>query len=95
MVILFLPQNAVIPLHNHPGMTVFSKLLLGPMHIKSYDWVAPDYDPSVSSYSSSADEQCKLFVTLHILSSVLLFLYCHSPSMYSTNVLMFKICFLL
>ncbi|XP_065851778.1 plant cysteine oxidase 2-like [Euphorbia lathyris] len=50
--IFFLPANAVIPLHNHPGMTVFSKLLLGTMHIKSYDWVTPPEEEDLSPPSN-------------------------------------------
>lgn len=39
-----LPANATIPLHDHPGMTVLSRVLYGRVQITSYDWLPNEGD---------------------------------------------------
>jgi len=37
IVVLVLPAGSCIPLHNHPGMTVFSRVLEGALKLRSFD----------------------------------------------------------
>eukprot|EP00466_Bigelowiella_natans_P018956 jgi/Bigna1/90180/estExt_fgenesh1_pg.C_640069 len=38
MAVFLLPKGVAMPLHDHPGMTVASKLLYGMVEVEEYDW---------------------------------------------------------
>lgn len=41
LVVFIFPAGASIPLHDHPNMSVFSKVLYGQLSMTSYDWLVP------------------------------------------------------
>lgn len=60
--IFCLPARSRIPLHDHPGMSVVSRVLFGDLHIRSFDW-----DPNIPCSSSA--ERVALGVSDRVLRS--------------------------
>jgi len=50
--VFVLPKNTSIPLHDHPKMTVLSKLIFGEVKVKAFDWISPSsvYEDPNSSH---------------------------------------------
>lgn len=60
--IFCLPARSRIPLHDHPGMSVVSRVLFGDLHIRSFDW-----DPAIPCSPSA--ERIALGVSDRVLRS--------------------------
>jgi len=55
--IFMIPQHAQIPLHDHPNMTVISRLLFGSMRVRAFDPVVPSANSSAKDPSRIASEE--------------------------------------
>lgn len=42
IIAFFMPSKSFIPLHDHPGMTIFSKILHGKVKVEAYDFIRED-----------------------------------------------------
>ena len=43
LVLFFIKKGTVMPLHDHPNMSVFFRLVMGNLHYKAYDKVDDKY----------------------------------------------------
>ncbi|XP_063934359.1 2-aminoethanethiol dioxygenase-like isoform X2 [Zophobas morio] len=50
MGIFYLKEGYQIPLHDHPGMTVFSKVMHGRVHVRSFTWKEKDVSNKPSTF---------------------------------------------
>ncbi|KAJ3343453.1 hypothetical protein HDU93_008112 [Gonapodya sp. JEL0774] len=58
MCVFVMKRGATIPVHDHPGMNVFSKVVSGTLHVRSYDLLSHPQPQRVSNPSfTSAESQ--------------------------------------
>lgn len=74
--LFFVPPGVALPLHDHPGMTVFLRTLAGRLELRSWDWVpaaGPGLAREISVAETTADDPaCVLlpdFGNLHAIAA--------------------------
>ena len=55
IVVFLFPAGSAIPPHDHPGMTVLSKVLYGSLGMCSYDWLQPPTRDELDEWSREQD----------------------------------------
>lgn len=60
LVIFLLPKGARIPLHDHPGMSVYSRLLYGSLAVRTFDWLEPPEHAELQGASHARLWSCEL-----------------------------------